>query len=170
MNLGEIEKLTKEFSDSRGTLTGRVSELNEAIDLLKRRFLPLIRHAAQAALEKKSRLEAAIQARPELFHSPRTIVLFGIKIGMAKSRGGVEWEDDDQVVRLIKKHFPELAETLIKTKETPVKQALAQLAIADLKKIAVSASEGGDVVVIKPADGDVDKLVAKLLEEEKQAA
>jgi len=169
MNLGEIEKQTKEYSDARATLAGRVGELNEAIDALKRRALPLIKHAVAAAMEKKSRLEAGIQGKPELFRSPRTVVLFGIKIGMQKVRTGIGWEEDDQVVKLIRKHFPEQAETLIKTKETPVKSALNLLTVAELKKVGVSVTEGGDQVVIKATDTEVDKLVAKLLEEEKEA-
>ncbi|HNW37160.1 MAG TPA: hypothetical protein PKM25_19620, partial [Candidatus Ozemobacteraceae bacterium] len=74
------------------------------------------------------------------------------------------------VVKLIRKHFPEQVDVLVKITEKPVQSALNQLTVGDLKKLGVSVSEGGDEALIKPTDTDIDKLVAKLLEDEPQAA
>jgi hypothetical protein len=87
----------------------------------------------------------------------------GIRVGFAKQKGKVEWDDEDQVVKLIDKHFPEQAETLTKVKRTPVKGALVNLTAAELKKIGCRITESGDVVVIKPQDSEVEKLVDKML-------
>ena len=67
------------------------------------------------------------------------------------------------MVARIKKHLPEQADVLIRTKEAPVKEALAQLTAAELKKIGVTIEDAGDTVVIKPVDSEVDKLVDALL-------
>jgi hypothetical protein len=69
------------------------------------------------------------------------------------------------VVARIKKHLPEQADVLIKLKETPVKDALAQLSAAELKKLGVTVSEAGDQVVVKPVDSEVDKMVDALMKE-----
>ncbi|HNV72185.1 MAG TPA: hypothetical protein PKO06_20930, partial [Candidatus Ozemobacteraceae bacterium] len=134
MDLGQLDKMTRDFADARATLEGRVTELNDAIDTIKRKYLPLIKHAVTTALDRKSKLEGEIEKNPQLFVKPRMLILHGIKIGLQKTRDGLAWEDDDQVVKLIKKHFSDQVETLVKVKETPVKQALAQLSVADLRK------------------------------------
>ena len=54
---------------------------------------------------------------------------------------------------------------MIRTVEEPVKDALAQLPAADLRKLGVQVEEAGDHVYIKAADSDVDKLVAAILKE-----
>ena len=52
---------------------------------------------------------------------------------------------------------------LVKTAETPLKGPLAQLTVAELKKLGVTVEETGDVPFIKVTDGAVDKLVKALL-------
>jgi hypothetical protein len=89
-------------------------------------------------------------------------------LGYQKGKGKIDWEDPDQVVRLIKKHFPEQADVLIATSEKPVKEALNGLSAAELKKIGVSVVEGGEVIFIKPTDSAVDKMVDALLKEATQ--
>lgn len=164
--LSEIEQLTKEYAIHRKMLADRVTELEEELAQVKKRHLNNIKKAVTVAAANQSRLHAAIEDSPELFKKPRTIVLYGVKVGFQKGKGEIKWEDADQVLRLIKKHFPEQAETLIKVAETPVKTALAQLSVQDLKRIGVTVVETGDQVMIKPTDGEVDKLVDALLKDE----
>ena len=115
--------------------------------------------------ETRDRLKVAIESAPELFVKPRTLVIAGVRIGIQKGKGQIVYGDADQVVKLIRKHFPEQADALIAVKETPVKKALANLSVAELKRIGVTVEETGDQVVIKPTDSEVDKLVAALLRE-----
>ena len=87
-------------------------------------------------------------------------------MGFRKGTGGIDWSDDDQTVKLIEKHFPKTqAELLIKTTKKPIKKALADLDVADLKRIGCTVESTGDVVFIKPADSTVDKHVNALLKE-----
>ena len=64
---------------------------------------------------------------------------------------------------MIRKHFPDQAEILIKTTEAPVRKALARPPEADLKKIGVAMENEGDEIVIRAADSDVDKIVSTIL-------
>lgn len=165
MSLDIIQQLTRDFADAREILSNRVQNLNDEIDAAKRRLLPGIKKAVDAAKERKEALRAAIEQNPTLFVSPRTMVFFGVKVGMQKGKGKIEWEDADQVVKLIKKHLPEKADTLVKTTEKPIKKAISNLSVADLKKLGITVAESGDTVVIAPTDSDVDKIVSALLEE-----
>lgn len=158
-----IEGLTRAYSELRDLLSERVSAFNDELDLIKRQKLPGIRKTLAKVAEAEQKLKAALEAHPEAFVKPKTLIFHGVKVGFKKGKGKMEWSDPDMVVQLIKKHFPEQVELLIRTKETPDKQALDGLDARDLRRLGVSVEETGDVVVIKPVASDVEKMVAALL-------
>ncbi len=164
--LTEIERATREYAAARNVVSERVQRLNDEIEALKRRFLPGIKSAVQTAIERQASLKAEIEESPELFKKPRTVPFHGIKVGYQKQKGKVEWEDSSFVVLRLKKLFPDNWQDYVKITEKPVKSALSELSVAELKKIGVTAEETGDVVLIKPTDSDIDKIVAALLKEE----
>ncbi|MBI2313552.1 MAG: hypothetical protein HYU77_13715 [Betaproteobacteria bacterium] len=163
--LADIEALTKDYAVAREALSGAVSALEEEIAAAKRRYLPKIKRCVAAAADRRGALAAAIEDGCELFSKPRTQTFHGIRVGVMKGKGGLEWEDADRVVALIERHFPDQVELLIKVRKTPVKDALAQLSAADLKRIGVTIIETGDQLVIRPTDSEVDRLVEALLKD-----
>jgi 5-enolpyruvylshikimate-3-phosphate synthase len=165
MIMDDIMKRTGEYAESRTVLAGRVQRLNDEIEAAKRKLLPGIKKAVEVAAEKKAALKNAIEEGAGLFVKPRTVVLYGVKVGLEKGKGKIDWEDDDQVVKLIKRHYADQADVLIKTTEKPIKKALSALSVAELKKLGVTVEETGDQVIIKGTDSDVDKLVKALLRE-----
>jgi len=163
--LSDIELLTMKYKSARDLLAGRVQGLQDEIERIKRRAMPGIKKAVAAAKQAESELYAAIESAPELFRKPRTLVLSGIRVGYCKGQGQIRYQDPNQVVKLIHKHFPEQADVLIAVRETPVRKALAQLSAAELKNLGVTLVQTGDQVVIKPTDSEVDKVVNALLKE-----
>lgn len=166
--LTDIEQQTRAYATARDVLTERVQILEAEIEASKRRRLHGIKEAVRKIKDIEAALHNSIESAPELFVKPRTIVISGIRIGMAKGKGKIEFENPEQVVRLIRRHFPDQADTLVAVKETPVKKALANLAVAELKRIGVTVEQTNDEVVIKPTDSQVDKLVSALLKEAQQ--
>lgn len=166
--LGEIERLTKDYAEWREQLSDAVRALEDEISAVKRKHITAIKRKVAAVTERQAVLKAAIEESGELFKKPRTMIIHGIKVGYQKSKGEMKWVDANQVVRLIKKHFPDLVETLIKTNETPVKAALGQISAADLKRIGVTIEDDGDQVVIKSTDSEIDKFVEALLKDDEQ--
>ena len=161
--LNEIEGLTREYSNIRSSLTEKVEALNDEIEKLKRQRLPQIRKLIEKAAEAEARLRAAIEESPELFVKPKTITWHGIKVGYQKQKGKLTWDDDEKVVKLIKKHYPEDWEIYVKVTEKPLKGALEKLTAAELKKLGVNVTEDQDVVVVKSTDSEIDRLVQALL-------
>lgn len=170
MQLGEVERLTKSYADAYGVLVGIVAELNDEIEQLKRGHLAAIRRAVRSAAERKAELSAAIKEGPELFIKPRTYVFHGVKVGMRRDGGDIEWQNEEDVVRLIKKHFADRVDELIRTTEKPSKSVLESLPPADLKRIGVTSVEAHDEVVIAPTDTNVDKIVSALLKDAEHIA
>jgi len=163
--IDNISKRAEVYSTVRQLLTEKVSAFNDGLAALRKDHIPGIKKAVAKAVEAEASLRALIEAHPDCFTKPKTQVFSGVKVGYQKGKGTISFEDADSVVARIKKHLPDQADVLIKQKETPVKDALAQLSAADLKKIGVTVSEAGDQVVIKPVDSEVDKMVDALLKD-----
>lgn len=168
MSLETIELMTKEHAAHRTLLAERVRILQDLLERMKRRKLQGIRNALSQAKDSQLRLHAAIDAERTLFVKPRTRVFHGIKVGLQKAKGKLTFEDAAQVVKLVRKHFADQFDVLVRTKETPVKDALLLLPVVDLKRIGCSVSESGDEVFIKPADSEIDKLVDALLKDKNE--
>lgn len=163
--LVDIELRAKRYAEAREHLAGIVAALNAGIEALKRDHMKRLKKAVADAAERHDALKALIEETPDLFVKPRTVVFHGIKLGYQKGKGKIEWDDADQVVRLIKKYFPAQADVLVATSERPAREALAQLTAVELKKLGISVTDGGDAVFIRPADSAVDKMVDALLKD-----
>lgn len=161
-----LEQLAKRHADDRAVVAARVSDLQQEQEALLRRRLPGIKSAVARAKESADSLTAAIAERPDAFSGKtRTITVHGLRFGMVKGRGKLVFIDADQVCRLIRKHLPEQAETLIIVTERPDRKGVARLTAAELKRIGCTLIDTGDQIVVNPVDDAVDKLVTRLLAE-----
>lgn len=158
-----IDNDVQTLAQARASLGLLMQALQQGIEALKADHMPGIRSAVYDAEVAWKALQLQIELHPHLFVKPRTAVAHGIKFGLAKGKGGLNIPDPDKTVVLIRKHLPDQADVLISVRETPAKEALALLPASDLKRIGVQVVDSGDQVVIKPADGEVDKLVKVLL-------
>lgn len=159
----EIETKAKAHALAREKLSEVVTSLQDGIDALKRSHMARLKAAVNKAADTSDELLALVKESRELFTKPKSVTLHGIRIGYQKEKGKIEFDDPDHVIKLIRKHFPKLAKTLIATTEKPSKDALNNLSAEQLKKIGVTVTSDTDVVFIRPADSDVDKMVNALL-------
>ena len=161
-----IEALTQTYAAERDQLAGLVTEIQDEVDRIRRRAMARIRERVRRVACAHDQLQTAIVEHPELWNGKRrTVVIAGVKVGMTKGKGKLVWDDAEQVVKLIHKLFPDQTETLIRTKEEPIKKALANLTVAELKRLGCEVEDATDQVVIKPTDSTVDKLVDALLKD-----
>jgi hypothetical protein len=163
--LASIDKLTERHAAAYGELAAEMIALNAEMEACKKKRLAQIRKLVIAAKATKAALNDAVIANAALFEKPRTRQLHGFKIGMRKLEGRMVFSDEDKAVELVRKHLPDLADVLIKTTESIVKDAAGTLNAADLKRIGGQITDSVDEVVIKPTAGDVEKLVDALIKE-----
>jgi hypothetical protein len=164
-SLDHIEDLTRAYSRERAALADRIGDLETELTAIRRRRLRGIRSALARTQDAQAELQAAVAGAPELFVKPRTVTIDGIRVGIMKGKGKIAWDDDDQVCRLIDRHFAASADTLTRTTRKPVAAALKELNVAELKRIGCRVEETGDQVVVKPQDSELDKLVGRLLDD-----
>ena len=164
MTLTEIQKLVTRIADVRNELNAVITRLQLKQAEVMQDALPDIRRYVGSAAEKHSILINAIDANRTMFAKPKSHVVDGIRFGLRKGAGGITWEDDDQVVKLIQKHYPaEQADLLIKTTRKPIKAALNDLDVSELKKIGCTVEATADLAFANPVDDAVDKIVKALL-------
>ena len=163
--LDGIEKSAKGYAELRSTLAVVVQELNDKLEKLKRERMPVIKRLVERAAERHAELEELIAANRELFAKPRTVTLHGIKCGLRKNEGSIEFDDVEAVIAKIKQQLANPA-GFIHVTEKPNKEALAGLPAGELKKLGCWICDTGDVIVIKPVDGEVERAVGALFKAE----
>lgn len=163
--LAEIETKARHLADARDALAEEVGALHAEIEAAQRCHLARIRHLVGRAAEHHSALVALVDAGRSLFVAPKSIVIHGIRLGLAKGRGGLVIADEEETLRLIHKHHGDAASALLIITEQPDKAALKDLPAKDLAKLGCEVQDTGDVPFARPVDGAVDKLVKALLKE-----
>lgn len=169
MDIETIEQKAKAYADARTLLQQSVDRLEERTASIRNRWLPQIRERASDAAEAKAALQAAVEESPELFKKPKSRLLHGIKLGFAKAKGKLLIANEEAVVKLIRRHFPDRFDTLVKVTEKPLKDPLARLTGDELKKLGVTLTNDTDEAFVKPADSAIDKLVDALLADDAEA-
>jgi len=161
----DLDRLTKAYADRRAVLAGRLTALEQALEAVKRQHLKDVKRHVALTAECELDLRNAIDAAPALFDKPKTRILHGIKIGYRKGVGGLDWDDDADVVAKIEKYFDDLeeAERYLIVKKKPSAEALEALDASTLKKFGVVVVETGEQVIVKAVESDVEKLVKLLL-------
>jgi hypothetical protein len=167
--LDVIDEMTKKYADAYEALADEIRDLNSVIKIATDSRLKVIKRRVEAEAERRAELAVAIEAATDLFNSPRSLVLHGVKVGLAKGKGKIEMTDPDNTVRLIEKLMPDQVPLLVKIEKTPVKEALAGLKAAELKSLGVTVTGSGDEVVIRPVASNVDKMVKAFLKDSEEA-
>ena len=160
--LPQIETLTRKFADAREELGDLVRAMQDKIDQIERANLPRLKELVARAASREADLRAAVESAPDLFERPRTVIFHGVKVGYQKGKGLLVIPDPDRTVEKIKTHL-DCPENYIRTEETPDKVALAQLPVADLRRLGCEITDTGDQIVIRAVNGEVEKVVNALL-------
>jgi len=163
MTIIEIGKLAEQFAAAHQELTALGTAIDLAAAQLRLEFGGRYRKLSARLSDRHCALAEAIKASPELWERPRTQVLSGIKVGLAKGPGGIQYGDPADVVRRIRRMFPDDAERFLHIKECPRKEALDTLTVNQLEKLGCAVVNASDQVVIKPVTGEMSKFAADLL-------
>jgi hypothetical protein len=168
--LPEIEKAAKAFADAHSALRAECEELDAEIRAAKKARRSKLLALSIRAAAAKSNLADLVESAPDLFEKPKTMVLYDVKVGFQKMKGRIEIADPARTLALIRKHFSDQADMLIRTVESPNREALGELPVCDLKKIGAEITETCDKVIVKPVASDIDRLVEAFVAELEEIA
>jgi hypothetical protein len=168
----DIQKLCEQYDNACAALHDDLAKFKEELATLKAKHLPGISKLAKVVANTQAELYTAIEGAPELWESPRTVVLHGIKVGMNANPGKLEFADAKSVVMMLREHLKGKAKNYIRITEAPDKEALKTLPGEVLERLGCQIVGAGDTVVLTRTKGDVeemfdeviDKLVNKIVE------
>lgn len=139
-------------------------------DEIKAAIQPIYdRHRAgmDAAAEEEAAAHRALlnllDAAPQLFDKPRSINVNGVRAGYRKAEDSLDWGDDAALIKRIRALLPAQADLLIRTEETLVLDALAQLPAAAHQKLGINRITGADNPFVTIGAADVEKLAQALI-------
>ncbi len=167
MDFEAIERAAEKYAQRCTALAETMAALEEDVTAAKKQHLPQVRRRAEATAEAKDALRTEIACASELFESPKSRVLHGVKVGMRKQLGILDFDSEAAVVKRIEQNLPEDLDRLTRVRTNLNKTALAQLSGADLKRLGVTVLGDGEEIVIRLVAGDVEKIVNALLVEAK---
>lgn len=171
MTLEPLQKRAETLSKTRDVLSNLFKTLQSNIDTVKFGALPEIKRVARLITKQHTELQDLIAANPDLFVRPRTYIVDGLKFGMKKQPGKLEWADDDKLCERIHKLEKAgdieqaVAELLITVTEKPVAKALEKLDGKLLKRLGVELTKDTDKAVIASVDSEVEKAVNALIKD-----
>ena len=160
-----MQSAAGEYAKQWAELAAVVAEYDREVAALRRRYSHKVRRLHERACTAEAALRVGIDTSRHLFDDPKTVVSHGVRFGLRKGRGGLDWDDDAVVVARLRKALGEGASTYIKTVETPIKTSLQSLPAVTLKAIGVRILGSSDAPFIALVDGDVTTTVNGLLKE-----
>jgi hypothetical protein len=163
----DLARLASAFGAAYRTLEAAVGTVEAEIAAVRAKHFDDLVAAVAATESARAGLEAAVDARRDLFVRPRTRTVDGVRYGVTLQRGGIHYDSDAAVVARIEALMPDRAGLLIATTKVPVKTALADLHETELKRLGVERRGDTDKVVVKMVAGDAEKLAAALVGERK---
>ena len=155
-------------------LCGAYARAREALDAVaeairgeqraaaRKRRRSLQSRVAQVSAAREA-LHAALAAAPQLFDSPRSRSIEGVKVGYRKMPGKIEIADEGRAIARVRERLPDRAAELVRVKESLDRAALRRLDGRQLAAIGVSVVEADDEIVLAVAGSDLDKLVDALM-------
>lgn len=162
-SMDSIDTLTKTFAGARAELAERIQSLRDEQEAAKRRRIQGIKNSLGRFAAARDELRDAIDVNRELFDNPKTRTLHGVRIGLMKQRGKLEIPDQEACVAAMRRVLGDDVDAYLKVTVAPIRAALANLPAKDLKRIGATLSDDVDAIVIKPTDGELDKLIGALL-------
>ncbi len=163
--LSTIEAQALAYRQARDRLQSLVAALEADIQSLKLARMPRLREALATLADTESRLRADVGASPaELWQKPRTRTFHGVKVGYAKQRGRVEFDDEAKVIERMRRLLPkDQAELLVRVREAVHKPAVYDLTAADLRRLGITVTADCDQIVVQDVAGELDRAIDALL-------
>lgn len=168
ITLTDIRTAAERLASANREMTIRAKAQEEAIAALvapiAERHRPGIEDAAEARAYAQQSLMLLLEAVPGLFQGKkRSLTVDGVRVGYRKQEDTIDWEDEAQVIQRIRALIDDQEAVLVRTQESLVVDAIAQLDAATQRRIGVRRVPGIDQPFITIGETDVDKLVKTIL-------
>lgn len=160
----DFQKATKDLHTIEFELHALQERMSEELDKVHKLFDSDLMQKAQEVAQKREEIINMIKSSTGIFKpKAKTMVLNGIKVGMAKKAQGITWneEDEEAIIEKLKKHKNH--EVLLKTTHKIVKTTLKALPKKEIEDLGITIVPAHEEAVIKNENSLVEKLVGKYM-------
>lgn len=157
-----IDRAASAYAGARDELRQVLLTLREEIARVSDAHRPHVIAALDQAVNAREHLRALVDANREVFDSPKSQQLHGIKVGLRKQPGQLTYADEQAVIDLIRKKLPAKAGGLIKVSESIIAAAIKALPANELAAIGCSITDVADEVIVDAVQGEIDKLLSAI--------
>lgn len=160
----EIQQLAHALSERMQALEGTLMAHSEEQQALNEKYRERVTSLSALVAASKAELVAAVWKGRALFEKPRSRKFADLVVGLEKSKGRIEFEDEERVVKLIERMFPEMVDVLVITTKRPSKDAIGNLPVSDLKKLGCTVVDSTDQVVVRGVPTDLERAAKAIME------
>lgn len=170
----DLEKLQAnalQLSHHTDELRAELLLLDAELTAAKDAHMLAIRTLTRKVIKSQAALADGIKAQPALFAKPRTYIVEGIKFGLRKQVGKMDWADDVQLVKRVDKLFakgeitPAQHEQVVEVRYAVVAKGLEKLDAKTLKRLGVTVEADSDAIEIKSVDSDTERMVKAIIKD-----
>ncbi|MDZ7655585.1 MAG: hypothetical protein U0997_06540 [Sulfurimicrobium sp.] len=166
--LADIRTAAERLAKAQRDMTVRAKTQEEEIAALvapvAERHRPGLETAAEERARAHEELMAMVESSPDLFQGKkRSLSVDGVRAGYRKQEDQIDWDDDAQVIARIRALIPDQEAVLVRSVESLVVDAVAQLDALTQRKIGCRRVPGIDQPFVTVGESDVDKLVKTIL-------
>jgi phage host-nuclease inhibitor protein Gam len=158
-----IEDKCIQLTATRDALSVEVDALNTDIEAIKAKHRSKIRQLVRRLKSQRQALINDVVKNPDWFVKPKSQIFSGVKVGYKKQRGTITVADQDNSIKLLRRHLGDDAEALIQTSEKLIKDAVANQPASVLKKSGIAVTDDVDVCFVSFTDREIDKVINALL-------
>jgi hypothetical protein len=159
------------LSNCRDELRAELMLLDTELQAAKAARLKRLQQLTRSVIKHQTELGADIATNASLFAKPRTQIVDGIKFGMQKQPGSMQWDDADKVLNRMDDLFNKgdinraQYDVCVQTSYTLVSAGIEQLDGKLLKKLGITVSADTDKVLIKSVDSQVEKMLSAIIKD-----
>jgi hypothetical protein len=169
--LEKLQTTALQLSHHTDELRAELLLLDAELTAAKDAHMLAIRTLTRKVIKSQATLAEGIKAQPELFGKPRTFIVEGIKFGLRKQVGKMDWADDVQLVKWVDELFakgeitPAQHKQVVEVRYAVVAKGLEKLDAKTLKLLGVTVEADSDVVEIKSVDSDTERMVKAIIKD-----
>lgn len=167
ITLDSIRAAAERLAAAHVATTARASllqdEIKSAVAPIYERHRSGLDAAAEEEALAREDLQQLLDAAPQLFKKPRSLIINGVRAGYRKEEDSLYFADEKAVIARIRALFPDQADLLVRSEESLVLDALPQLDAKARGAVGISLITGADRSFITIGDSDVEKLAKTLI-------
>ena len=143
-----------------------LTETNEISAVIRKKitestdpYIEGLRTKIEAITLLEEQIKQELTANKDLFKKPKTKVIHGLKLGFRKGKGKLIINDEDALIKKLKRDYHDDIGALVKKTETIVKSGIEKLDARELKRLGVTIENASDEVVFSIVEDSIDDLL-----------